>query len=162
MERGGNRLLGRHGEIEEPKLPHPASEVIKKQEDKQAGFSEWVEREGRAWEEGVSSEDGLGGFFAIGVAAAGWHSAALVLVDEGVRRRVREKWEVSDGGCVDEDGGDDGKGKGKGEEKGAMYKWEKTGFPRVALPDGFVFPGPGELHEWKGGMPSVEELGIAG
>ena len=43
-----------------------------------------------------------------------------------------------------------------------MYKWEKDGFPRIALPDGFVFPGSGELHEWKEGMPLVEELGITG
>ena len=151
---------------DEREPPHPALKVIKEQEARQAGFSEWVEREGRAWEEGVSNEDGLGGFFAMKVAAAGWHSAALVLVDEGVVRRVSEKWQVTDGDGEDDGDGGGGDGNGKEKEKGkvrrAMYKWEKGGFPRIALPDGFVFPGPGELREWKGGMPLVEELGIAG
>ena len=62
MGRGGYRFWGGDGKAEEPKPPHSALKIIKEQEHRQAGFSEWVEREGRAWEEGVSSEDGLRAF----------------------------------------------------------------------------------------------------
>lgn len=110
--------------------------VINEQEGKQAAYSEWVEREGRAWEEGVESVDGLRSHFAISVAAAGWHSAALVLENSDLEEKIREKWSDRDG----------------------KYMWESDGFPRIRLPDGFEFPGSGELREWKGGMPTVEDL----
>ncbi|KAI7173317.1 hypothetical protein KC324_g10534, partial [Hortaea werneckii] len=70
----------------------------------QGEVSEWVEREGRRWEErfvgkGSSKgqggeeeddDDGLGAYFALSVAAAGWHSAAVVLVNEDLVERVRK------------------------------------------------------------------------
>lgn len=119
---------------------HPAFAVLNEQEDKQAAYSEWIEREGRTWEEGVEIEDGLRSYFAISVAAAGWHSAALVLENTDMVEKIKEKWSDDQG----------------------KYIWESDKFPRISLPDGFEFPGSGELHEWKGGgMPSVEELGIA-
>jgi SCF-associated factor 1 len=54
----------------------------------QGEISEWVEQEGRDWEGkyGVRREgredDDLGSYFALSVTAAGWHSGALVLVNE--------------------------------------------------------------------------------
>ncbi len=118
---------------------HPAFAILNEHEDKQAAYSEWVEREGRAWEEAVENEDGLRSYFAISVAAAGWHSAALVLENSELVEKIKEKWS-------------DGAGK---------YTWETEGFPRISLPDGFEFPGSGELHGWRGGMPAVEELDTA-
>jgi len=47
----------------------------------QGEVSEWVEQESRALDQG-DGEDGLGAYFALGVSAAGWHSGALVLVNE--------------------------------------------------------------------------------
>ncbi|KAL8662601.1 MAG: hypothetical protein Q9202_004559 [Teloschistes flavicans] len=52
---------------------------------------DWFEKEGRKWEDGVVEEGGMGGYFVLKVAAAGWHSAALVLVDEEVVERARLK-----------------------------------------------------------------------
>lgn len=118
---------------------HPAFALLEQQPDKQAAYSEWVEREGRAWEEGVENEDGLPSYFAISVSAAGWHSAALVLENSEMVDSVNKKW-------VDKEG---------------KYVWESKGFPRIRMPDGFEFPGPGEFHEWRGGMPSAEELDVS-
>lgn len=42
----------------------------------------YFERRGARWEDGVAKEDELGAYFVLKVASAGWHSAALVLVDE--------------------------------------------------------------------------------
>jgi SCF-associated factor 1 len=48
--------------------------------------SEWIEQVGRSWDQkpNVKSkdEDGLGAYFALSIAAAGWHSGALVLVND--------------------------------------------------------------------------------
>lgn len=44
--------------------------------------ADYFEREGSRWEEGVTGEEELGAYFVLKVSAAGWHSAALVLVDE--------------------------------------------------------------------------------
>ncbi len=41
-------------------------------------------------EEGTG-DDGLGAYFALSVAAAGWHSGALVLVNEDLARRTRQR-----------------------------------------------------------------------
>ena len=68
----------------------------------QGEVSEWVEQEGRAWEERflpfasvtetdeVEDDDGLSAYFALSVTAAGWHSGALVLVNEAKAARIRE------------------------------------------------------------------------
>lgn len=59
-------------------------------------LSEWFEQEGRGWDDFQDVKDaddsGLGAYFALSVAAAGWHSGALVLVDEKRAEKVREKY----------------------------------------------------------------------
>lgn len=66
----------------------------------QGEVSEWVEQEGRAWEERFggsgatkTDDDGLATHFVLSVTAAGWHSGALVLVNEEEADRIRE-------GCI--------------------------------------------------------------
>lgn len=68
----------------------------------QGEVSEWVEQEGRAWEarfggdeatETDTENDGLATHFALSVTAAGWHSGALVLVNEDKAAKTRK-------GCV--------------------------------------------------------------
>ena len=65
---------------------------------------EWFEREGRHWSvsphhnqpgesDGHSGED-MGAYFALKVSAAGWHSGALVLVDEEKAATVKAKYVV--------------------------------------------------------------------
>lgn len=78
----------------------------------QAEVSEWIEKEGNAWEEkfahppeeakssGASTtsfrtaqettDDNLSPYFALSVTAAGWHSGALVLVNESAAAQIRE------------------------------------------------------------------------
>ena len=50
----------------------------------------YFERRGARWEESVSNEDELGAYFVLKVASAGWHSAALVLVDEDKAEAARK------------------------------------------------------------------------
>lgn len=55
-------------------------------------IGDYFEREGTKWEHGIGAsehEDELGSYFVLKVAAAGWHSAALVLVDEARADRAR-------------------------------------------------------------------------
>lgn len=54
-------------------------------------YGDYFEAEGRRWEEGVTAEGEMGAYFALKVAAAGWHSAALILVDEEKAERARQK-----------------------------------------------------------------------
>ncbi|KAG9584064.1 hypothetical protein KCV04_g12402, partial [Aureobasidium melanogenum] len=62
----------------------------------QGEVSEWIEQEGNAWEqkyggpENAQGDDDLRTYFALSVTAAGWHSGALVLVNEEKAKRIRE------------------------------------------------------------------------
>lgn len=66
----------------------------------QGEVSEWIEQQGRDWETkfGVRGEDddGLGGYFAMSVTAAGWHSGALVLVNEEMVEKLKKAYEIPD------------------------------------------------------------------
>ena len=60
----------------------------------QDAYADYFEDQGSRWENGVSGaggEDELPAYFALKVSAAGWHSAALVLVDEEKAERARQK-----------------------------------------------------------------------
>ena len=57
-------------------------------------YADYFEEQGSRWEDSVSEdgeEAGLPAYFALKVSAAGWHSAALVLVDEEKAERARQK-----------------------------------------------------------------------
>ncbi|GAM88961.1 hypothetical protein ANO11243_069950 [Dothideomycetidae sp. 11243] len=66
----------------------------------QAEVSEWLEQEGNAWGvrfaspsksgDSEEAEDQLLPYFALSVTAAGWHSGALVLVNQEAADRIRE------------------------------------------------------------------------
>ncbi|KAF1847157.1 RCC1/BLIP-II [Cucurbitaria berberidis CBS 394.84] len=88
----------------------------------QGEVSEWFEQEGRTWDQD-GGEDGLGAYFALRVSAAGWHSGALVLVNEELA------------------------------SKEATYKWEDRNFPRLRLADGTEMPGEQEFDEWREPRP---------
>lgn len=65
----------------------------------QGEVSEWIEQESRDWEEkfgirGDEEDDGLGAYFALNVTAAGWHSGALVLVNEDMAEKLKRAVEV--------------------------------------------------------------------
>ncbi|MCJ1401198.1 hypothetical protein MMC11_004410 [Xylographa trunciseda] len=72
----------------------------------------WFEREGRAWHMGPretnastdkspDADADKGAYFALKITAAGWHSGALVLVDEEKAERVRQKWLVQPKPSID-------------------------------------------------------------
>ena len=139
--------------------------VLNEQEDKQAAFSEWVEQEGRHWQDRTIARSAAlfatGSYFAISVAAAGWHTGALVLVDDEMAEKTKQTYIVSDKDqepALHVPGAWEDNAVGKAKEE---YVWEKMPFPRIRLPDGYEFPGEGGLREWKDGMPSVEELELA-
>ncbi|EME48278.1 hypothetical protein DOTSEDRAFT_78320 [Dothistroma septosporum NZE10] len=64
----------------------------------QGEVSEWIEQQGRDWESKfnveVDSDDGLGAYFALSVTAAGWHSGALVLVNETMTQELGQAVEI--------------------------------------------------------------------
>jgi SCF-associated factor 1 len=66
----------------------------------QGEVSEWIEQQGRDWESkfGLRDEDddGLGAYFALSVTAAGWHSGALVLVNERLAGKIKAACEIRD------------------------------------------------------------------
>jgi len=66
----------------------------------QGEVSEWIEQQGRDWEEKYGlkdqDEDGLGAYFALSVTAAGWHSGALVLVNEELAQKISHACEIPD------------------------------------------------------------------
>lgn len=63
-------------------------------EGARAAVSDYFEREGRKWEDGITSEGELGAYFVLKASAAGWSSAALVLVDEEKAEKARRKYIV--------------------------------------------------------------------
>ena len=146
---------------------------------KQAAFSEWIEQEGKHWEEGpanISSQDpvprptqkdgaddyaNLGSYFPVAIAAAGWHSGALVLYDEDRAHEVRNMWVAH----RQEDDEEEDKtrsmpGAFDSLEPDEVYVWKKDGFPKVNLPNGFEMPGEGEPRRWRDGVPTMQELGL--
>jgi SCF-associated factor 1 len=54
-------------------------------------YGDYFDREGARWENGVTAEGELGAYFVVKVSAGGWHSAALVLVDEDKAEQARKK-----------------------------------------------------------------------
>ena len=61
-------------------------------------YNQCIEREGEAWGEfpgeKPEEDDGLGAYFALTVAAGGWQSGALVLVNEELAEKIRLKHTV--------------------------------------------------------------------
>ena len=53
-------------------------------------FADHFEEEGSKWEDGVTKQGEMGAYFTLKVAAAGWHSAALVLVDDEKVEKARD------------------------------------------------------------------------
>ncbi|KAF2678514.1 hypothetical protein K458DRAFT_480794 [Lentithecium fluviatile CBS 122367] len=88
----------------------------------QGEVSEWVEQEGRAWDED-KGEDGLGAYFALRVSAAGWHSGAVVMVNDDLVN------------------------------KPGVYDWQHKTFPRLKLSDGREMAGAVAFDDWREGRP---------
>ncbi|KAF2627361.1 hypothetical protein BU25DRAFT_393255 [Macroventuria anomochaeta] len=98
------------------------NDLFEEEANVQGEVSEWIEQEGREWDKDTG-EDGLGAYFALRVSAAGWHSGALVLVNEELAK------------------------------KEPSYSYEGKSFPRLRLSDGNEMPGSGELDVWRHGQP---------
>ena len=91
----------------EPLMERWLEDVVSKSEDVEANerremllsghegvrkaIADYLEQEGSKWEQGVTEDGEMGAYFALKVAAAGWHSAALVLVDKEKAEKAREK-----------------------------------------------------------------------
>ncbi|RMZ82442.1 hypothetical protein DV737_g2076, partial [Chaetothyriales sp. CBS 132003] len=151
--------------------------------DRQALFSEWIEQEGRHWADGPSeaadgqytqrkiktsnqdattenSYEDLDAYFAIAIAAAGWHSGALVLVDQDKAAQVRSQWvkKITD---PQQRHGPSVPGAFEAKQDDETYRFAEPGFPKVTLPDGHTMAGQGEPRPWRDGMPTLEQLGFS-
>jgi len=143
---------------------------------KQAAFSEWVEQEGKHWEDGPSSMSSsvtaskevrtpgvgdyanLGTYFPIAIAAAGWHSGALVLYDEDRAHEVRNKWVAHREEDQEEDKTRSMPGAFDSLDLDEVFVWKQEGFPKVQLPNGFEMPGEGQPRQWRDGRPTMQDL----
>lgn len=111
----------------------------------------YFEREGARWEEGLTGEGELGAYFVLKVSAAGWHSAALVLVDEEKAERARNRHlmpvrppppiSTADAVRPDEIDVSHGRSADDGLEGGMVFAWIDDLFPRLRMRDGEVMPG---------------------
>lgn len=146
----------------------------------QTMFSEWIEQEGRHWDEGpanrvagyaehlsqtsVKADDGLKikSHFALAIGAAGWHSGALVIVDQDMSEEVRQKWMIPKermAGSFDHD-----------EQQHRRPVWEAEDFPRIEMPNGLQMPLLTEtfggqtlgsaFRPWRDGKPTMQDLGL--
>lgn len=152
-------------------------------------YGDWFEREGRAWHLGppdqrISATDTApnrasenhpdkGAYFAVKISAAGWHSAALVLVDPEKAERVKRKYTVAEHGeTADSPSSRPRINLGLGgvhaflQERGRSFLglrardgmqtvsgkfiWGGSPLPRLEGPDGGVVPGTGEVVGWRG------------
>ncbi|KAK5137001.1 hypothetical protein LTR08_001508 [Meristemomyces frigidus] len=108
----------------------------------QGEVSDWIEQEGADWETkfagrgagggGGEDDDGLGAYFALSVTAAGWHSGALVLVNEELAERVRRGCEVQDPAAL-EPAGLEADGKQRGGEAASSAVAEEPSSPSRVL-----------------------------
>ncbi|KIV87515.1 hypothetical protein PV11_03054 [Exophiala sideris] len=153
-----------------------AREIFDNDTNKQSAFSEWIEQEGKHWDEGPadasttsasskSAQKGdsgdyanLGAYFPITIAAAGWHSGALVLFDEDRAHEIRNKWVVSKE--QDEEDQHPMPGAFQNLDSKEEYVWQREGFPKVSLPDGCEMPGEGAPRPWRDGLPTQHDLGL--
>ncbi|KAL0262851.1 hypothetical protein SLS55_001825 [Diplodia seriata] len=130
-------------------------------------LSEWIEQQGSDWdkEPGIAAadEDGLGTHYALSVAAAGWHSGALVLVNDELSKKLEES-------CLLKEGESDFSktfgpnpsefnapwNHGAAAEEGVWYKWARDRFPRLELSNGEQMPGSDDVpfDQWKYPRPN--------
>lgn len=64
-------------------------------ENVRKAYADHFEQQGAKWEEGITTEGEMGAYFVLKIAAAGWSSAALVLVDEEKADRARKAHTVT-------------------------------------------------------------------
>ncbi|KAF9700182.1 hypothetical protein EKO04_001857 [Ascochyta lentis] len=105
-------------------------EAFEDEANVQGEISEWIEQEGREWDKDTC-DDGLGGYFALRVSAAGWHSGALVLVNDDLAK------------------------------KEPSYSYEGKPFPRLRLSDGTEMPGSVDFAVWRHGQPEWQLDAVA-
>ncbi|KZF26955.1 hypothetical protein L228DRAFT_243509 [Xylona heveae TC161] len=85
MSKGGSHPDEAHGRLQ----------LVNTRNDVRDDLGEWFEQEGAHWndhsEVSKLDDDGLGPYYALTIAAGGWHSTALVLVNE---KMAAKSWEV--------------------------------------------------------------------
>lgn len=147
-----------------------------------AEVSEWFEHRLRDWEQVLPAldskedpdDDGLPAYFALSVAAAGWHSGALVLHNEEKARKVRERYQQrtnapEEGQFAAPEASESlleqttsmlmalGRSflglpqAGAHDEQPSQepsWIWENETFPRLRLKNGEVMPGDVPVEEW--------------
>lgn len=134
-------------------------ELFARDSNVQGEVSEWIEQEGRDWDKdlGLEDDDGLGSHFVLSVCAYGWHSGALVLVNnataEEVRKRCLKKKTKTTSEMQHAEGSRAEAGNSGSTNEQEEYVWSHQSFPRLRLSDGREMPGTVPFDEWKVGRP---------
>lgn len=135
-----------------------------------AYVSEYFEERLRDWQYAAPTDedDGLPAYYALSVAAAGWHSGALVLVNEEKVARNRALYRVKTNEPVTSTSRENsaipgfvpalliesakrflGLDSAVDDEKNYKWTWLDETFPRLRLSDGTVMPGEVPVLDWK-------------
>jgi SCF-associated factor 1 len=98
-------------------------ELFRTSHNVQGEVSEWLEQESRHLDKQTTGDDDLGAYFALRVSSAGWHSGALVLVNDDLANQESSR------------------------------SFEDQAFPRLMLSDGTEMPGQKPFDDWREGRP---------
>ncbi|KAB8360751.1 hypothetical protein FH972_024485 [Carpinus fangiana] len=129
--------------------------------DVRAAVSEWAESRLRSWDNLEANalgadDDGLPPYFALSVAAAGWHSGAIVLVND----KKSDRGPLSAHPDITDETGYAATGTSHSLQRplDAAAQWflgtpssrptPGETLPRLRLPDGQVMPGEGPVEDW--------------
>ncbi|QIW94505.1 hypothetical protein AMS68_000023 [Peltaster fructicola] len=151
----------------------------------QGEVSEWIEQEGKDWEEKYNirqeGDDDLPAYFVLSVCAAGWHSGALVLVNQDLSDRITQAVELKEFDAqiptpqlempttVVEAITHDSSAEdiathsnnpiifAASPRAGYRYAWADDHFPRLRLRNGIEMPGSTPFDEWRYDRPHWEE-----
>ncbi|GBF61651.1 F-box protein [Trichophyton mentagrophytes] len=112
-------------------------------------YSTCIERAGENWDNFPTIKpedtDGLGAYFTLSVASAGWQTVALVLVDKQLAEKVRRKHLVN----AEE---------GNGAEETPRYKWELQKYPPLPTDaQGITEVSKYDFDTWVYGLPPLEK-----
>ncbi|KAI9783918.1 MAG: hypothetical protein M1835_003686 [Candelina submexicana] len=151
----------------------------------QAELTDWFEQMGADWDKQPDVAGGVdsmfGAYFVLSIAAAGWHSASLVLVNDELVRKIEDKYTVPVAvpppsfspmgpvfgwlyrlgrrflGLEPADSGQIEDSTAPATKTQLKYTWSSTPFPRIKLSTGQVIGSDGPTWERKDGVFVIVE-----
>ena len=139
MDTRDPRWIGELSElIEQYSTAH--RQAAEPEKEKNPGFEPYSFQPPFEQQPSIPGDDGLGAHFVLAIAAAGWHSGALVLVNEDLEKAVSDSCRI------------------RGPQSDLpVFAWNRDAFPRIQLSTGEAMPGGISLTPWKTEPPAEFE-----